>query len=135
MSEKKPWTEDDVLKIMAIMRNLDAMSLNEPISNETEKTITELGDMIEDTGPGPQELLEQKDRVALLRQAVKYLKPREQMIITMRYGLLDGNFKTLDECGQYFGVSRERIRQVETKAIRKLKWVIKCKYKLKWEDV
>lgn len=135
MSEKKQWTEDDVLKLMTIIRNFNAASLSDPVGNDAEQDVAELGDVIEDRGPGPQELLEQEDRLKFLREIVKKLKPREQMVISMRYGLIDGNYKTLEECGQHFGVSRERIRQIEATAIRKLKWLIKCKYGLKLEDL
>ena len=135
MSESKQWTENDVLKLMALIHNLNAASLSDTIGDNAEPNNVEIGDTVEDTNPGPQELLEQQDRIALLRKAVKKLEPREQMVISMRYGLIDGNFRTLEECGQHFGVSRERIRQVEVRALRKLKWIIKCKYKLKQEDL
>lgn len=130
----KQWTEQDVLKLMEIMRNLDVQSLNTPVQSEMDRTQSEIGDFIMDNGPGPQEIVEQKDKIALLNKAVALLPPREQLIIQLRYGLKDGKYRTLEECGAEFGVTRERIRQIETKALHKLKWIIKCKYKLKQED-
>lgn len=130
----KQWTEEEVLKVMDIMRTLDVQSLSTPIGKGDEKDF-ELGDIIVDNGPGPQELVEHADMIRILNKALTYLKPREQLIIQMRYGLKDGVFRTLDECGEHFGVTRERIRQVEMKAMKKLKWVIKCKFKLRRCDL
>jgi RNA polymerase primary sigma factor len=61
----------------------------------------------------------------LLREKIDHvldtLSPREAMVLKMRYGLLDGKTKTLEEVGQFFNVTRERIRQIEVKALRKLR--------------
>jgi len=54
-------------------------------------------------------------------QVLDTLSPREAMVLKMRYGLLDGKTKTLEEVGQFFNVTRERIRQIEVKALRKLR--------------
>lgn len=131
--KKVTWTEEDVLKLLAIMHTADVDSLNRLVGQDDSQI--ELGELLLDEGPGPQELAERTDRLNILRKAVKELKPREQIIIDMRYGLTDGKFRTLDECGQFFGVTRERIRQVEARAIKKLKWIIRCKYKLKETDL
>ena len=56
------------------------------------------------------------------------LGPREAMVLKMRYGLLDGKAKTLEEVGQYFNVTRERIRQIEVKALRKLRHPSRSRY-------
>ena len=131
----KQWTEEEVVKLLNILNTINVDSLDRPVSNDCEDNPLILGDSVLDEGPGPQELAERSDRNRILNEAVSKLKPREAMIIQMRYGLKDGQFKTLDECGAYFGVTRERIRQVETKAMRKLKWIILHKYKLKPEDL
>lgn len=131
----KRWTEQDVLKIMALMENMEVDSLNRLVGNSAEDEQTELGNFVEDFGPGPQEIAEREDTIRLLNKAVEELGPREQRIIKLRYGLEDGQFKTLDEIGDMYGVTRERIRQVEMKAIKKLKWIIQHKYKLKQEDL
>lgn len=131
----KQWTEEEVIKLLSILNTINVDSLDRPVSNDCEDNPLILGDSVLDEGPGPQELAERSDRNRILNEAVSKLKPKEAMIIQMRYGLKDGKFRTLDECGAYFGVTRERIRQVETKAMRKLKWIILHKYKLKPEDL
>ena len=131
----KQWTEEVVIKLLSILNTINVDSLDRPVSNDCEDNPLILGDSVLDEGPGPQELAERSDRNRILNEAVSKLKPKEAMIIQMRYGLKDGKFRTLDECGAYFGVTRERIRQVETKAMRKLKWIILHKYKLKPEDL
>jgi len=97
----------------------------EPISLETpigEEEDSHLGDFIEDRGViSPAEavininLKEQTDSV------LKTLTPREEKVIKMRFGLDDGSEHTLEEVGQSFAVTRERIRQIEAKALRKLR--------------
>jgi RNA polymerase primary sigma factor len=57
----------------------------------------------------------------LIDQMLAFLPPRQQTIIKMRFGLWDGERKTLQQIGDHFGVTRERIRQLEKKAMRKLK--------------
>src|SRR4030095_15140128 len=57
----------------------------------------------------------------ITRQALNTLTPREERVIIMRFGLEDGTERTLEEVGQNFGVTRERIRQIEAKALRKLR--------------
>lgn len=129
----KKWTVEEVLNVLSIMRMTEVESLNKLVG-DCEKQL-ELGEIIVDPSPGPQEIAEASDRNRILREAVSLLKPREQMIIGLRYGLIDGKFHTLDECGKQFSLTRERIRQIEMRGIKKLKWIIKCKYKLKETDL
>jgi RNA polymerase primary sigma factor len=95
------------------------MSLETPIWKEGE---SELGDVIEDKGLiSPSEAaikLNLKERMATM---LKTLTPREEAIIRMRFGLDDGTERTLEEVGQRFAVTRERIRQIEAKVLRKLR--------------
>ncbi|MGC9796854.1 RNA polymerase sigma factor RpoD [Fervidobacterium riparium] len=63
-----------------------------------------------------------------ISKLLETLNDREKMVIKMRYGLLDGKSKTLEEVGQYFGVTRERIRQIEVKALRKLRHPSRSRY-------
>jgi len=69
---------------------------------------------------------------ALLRQGIEKalatLTPREARVLKLRFGLDDGQARTLEEVGREFGVTRERIRQIETKALRKLKYVTRRRY-------
>jgi RNA polymerase primary sigma factor len=94
------------------------ISLETPIGKEED---SRLGDFIESDGETPE------DRVAkvLLREdlegVLETLTPRERDVLKLRYGLDDGRMKTLEEIGQIFNVTRERIRQIEAKALRKLR--------------
>jgi RNA polymerase primary sigma factor len=96
-----------------------------PISFETpigEEEDAHLGDFIEDKAVlSPSEVaisVSLKEKVASM---LKKLTPREERIIRMRFGFDDGNPHTLEEVGQTFAVTRERIRQIEAKALRKLR--------------
>jgi RNA polymerase primary sigma factor len=95
------------------------LSLETPIGNDGD---SELGDLIEDkTVVSPSEAvinLNLKERMAAM---LKTLSAREEAIIRMRFGLDDGTERTLEEVGQTFAVTRERIRQIEAKVLRKLR--------------
>lgn len=109
-----------VEKIMEIQRTAqDPVSLETPIGEEED---SHLGDFIEDsTYPQPSEKVEQSMIREQLFQVLSTLTPREEKVIRMRFGLDDNKTRTLEEVGQEFGVTRERIRQIEAKALRKLK--------------
>jgi len=107
-------------KVRKIMRiSQEPMSLDMPVGQEDS---SQLGDFIPDDnllGPvdaaGRQLLKEQ------IRSALGVLSERERQVLELRFGLQDGHDNTLEEVGQYFGVTRERIRQIEAKALRKLR--------------
>ncbi len=97
----------------------DPVSLETPIGEEED---SHLGDFIEDTTAAqPAEKAEQSMVKEQLMQVLSTLTPREEKVIRMRYGLDDNRQRTLEEVGQAFGVTRERIRQIEAKALRKLR--------------
>jgi RNA polymerase primary sigma factor len=97
----------------------------QPISLETpfgEEEHAHLGDFIEDRGVvSPTDAVININLKEITRQALNTLTPREERVIIMRFGLEDGTERTLEEVGQNFGVTRERIRQIEAKALRKLR--------------
>jgi len=97
----------------------------EPISLETpigEEEDSHLGDFIEDKlMPSPPETVIHINLREQIEEALKSLTEREAKVLKMRFGLGDGNEHTLEEVGQQFKVTRERIRQIEAKALRKLK--------------
>src|SRR4026207_554808 len=97
----------------------------EPISLETpigEEEDSHLGDFIEDRGVvSPADALININRKEMAEQVLNTLPPREERVIKMRFGLEDGTEHTLEEVGQNFAVTRERIRQIEAKALRKLR--------------
>jgi RNA polymerase primary sigma factor len=112
---------EDIEKVHHIRKiSQDTVSLETSVGDDDDKDST-LGDFIEDTKTVS------PDRIAsleLLRDHVKLaidkLTPREQKILQMRFGLNDGIAHTLEEVGQEFGVTRERIRQIEAKALEKI---------------
>ena len=97
----------------------------EPISLETpigEEEDSHLGDFIEDRGVvSPAEQVINTNLMEMTEAVLKTLTPREEKVIKMRFGVGDGSEHTLEEVGQSFQVTRERIRQIETKALRKLR--------------
>jgi len=103
-----------------------------PISFETpigEEGDSHLGDFIEDkTVVSPSEAAMNLSLKEKMSSVLKKLSPREERIIRMRFGFEDGNPRTLEEVGQVFAVTRERIRQIEAKALRKLRHPSRSNY-------
>ena len=107
-------------KVVEIKKSaLDPISLETPIGEEED---SKMSDFIEDESQkSPMEIASQKLLHEQLLSVIETLTPREQQVIRERYGLIDGKSKTLEEVGREFSVTRERIRQIEAKALRKLK--------------
>jgi RNA polymerase primary sigma factor len=106
-----------VRKVMKIAQ--EPISLETPIGEEED---SHLGDFIEDqTAVSPSEAVINLDLKQQTTGVLKTLTPREEKVIKMRFGLEDGSERTLEEVGQSFAVTRERIRQIEAKALRKLR--------------
>lgn len=107
-------------KVRKIMRiSQEPMSLEMPIGQEDSSL---LGDFIEDDKlPGPVDAASRQLLKEQIRQALGVLSDREREVLEMRFGLIDGQDHTLEEVGRHFGVTRERIRQIEAKALRKLR--------------
>lgn len=97
----------------------------EPVSLETpigEEEDSHLGDFIEDQdAPAPAEAASFRLLKEQLEEVLNTLTPREEKVLRLRFGLDDGRARTLEEVGQIFNVTRERIRQIEAKALRKLR--------------
>ena len=108
---------DKVRKVRKIAQ--EPISLETPIGEEGD---SHLGDFIEDRGVvSPAEAVINLNLKEQTDQVLKTLAPREEKIVKMRFGLEDGSEHTLEEVGQSFAVTRERIRQIEAKALRKLR--------------
>ncbi len=107
-------------KVRNILRiSQDPMSLETPIGHEDS---TELGDFIEDESVEEPVVAASKELLRdQIRQVLGFLTDREREVLEMRFGLNDGKDHTLEEVGKKFGVTRERIRQIEAKALRKLR--------------
>ena len=110
-------SEDKVREIMKIAQ--EPVSLETPIGEEED---SHLGDFIpDDDAPAPAEAAARTLMKEQLLNALKTLTPREEMVLKLRFGLEDGRQRTLEEVGREFKVTRERIRQIEAKALRKLR--------------
>lgn len=99
-------------------------SLATPVGDEDD---SQLGDFIADQGLTPDEAATRELLKEHLSDVLDTLSPREKRVLQLRFGLEDGKQRTLEEVGKEFGVTRERIRQIEAKAIRKLKHPTRAK--------
>ena len=110
-------TEAKVIEIQKIAQ--DPVSLETPIGEEED---SHLGDFIEDnTTTSPSEVVAQSMLKEQLLAVLNTLTPREEKVLRLRFGIDDGRQRTLEEVGKEFAVTRERIRQIEAKALRKLR--------------
>jgi len=107
-------------RVSEIMRlGQEPMSLEGPVGADAS---AELGDFIEDdVVPSPMAAVDSHLLREYLRDALEGLNQREREVLELRYGLVDGHNYTLAEVGEHFNVTRERIRQIELKALRKLR--------------
>ena len=97
----------------------DTLSLDTPVGDEED---TSIGSFVEDDRtPGPADATSNAMLAEALKEILDTLTEREADVLKMRFGMYDGRTHTLEEVGQIFGVTRERIRQIENKAIRKLR--------------
>jgi RNA polymerase primary sigma factor len=110
-------TDEKVRQVLDVSRH--PISLEAPVGQDGEAF---LGDFIEDSAlPPPVELASHQLLKMQIAEALDKLSERERRIIVLRFGLEDGRFRTLEEVGREFGITRERIRQIEAKALRKLR--------------
>lgn len=117
IAKKMDMSVNKVRKIIKIAQ--EPISLETPIGEEED---SHLGDFIEDKIiPSPPDTVININLREQIEEALKSLTEREAKVLRMRFGLGDGNEHTLEEVGQQFKVTRERIRQIEAKALRKLK--------------
>ncbi len=123
---RKPTEEEIATRMEITIEKLRfiAKSAQLPISLETpigKEEDSRLGDFIESDGETPEERVSKILLREDLESVLATLTPRERDVLKLRYGLDDGRMKTLEEIGQIFNVTRERIRQIEAKALRKLR--------------
>ena len=103
----------------------EPMSLEMPIGAEENSS---LGDFIEDESVlGPMDAASRELLKEQMQDALDSLSERERKVLELRFGLVDGQSRTLGEVGEEFGVTRERIRQIEAKALRKLRHPIRSR--------
>ena len=116
IAKESTFSSDKIRKILKIAQ--EPISLETPVGDDD----SHLGDFLEDEKTvSPPEIVSQMNLREQLEMILSTLTEREARVIQMRFGLNDGNEHTLEEVGQEFQVTRERIRQIEAKALRKLK--------------
>ena len=117
IAEKMGISPEKVREILKIAQ--DPVSLETPIGEEVD---SHLGDFIEDyDSPAPAETASYSLLKEQLNEVLHTLTPREEHVLKLRFGLEDGRTRTLEEVGSEFHITRERIRQIEAKALRKLR--------------
>ena len=117
LSELTGLDEDDVEDMLRLSRR--TVSLDTPVGEDESTTV---GNFIEDeTSASPEELATEDSVRAVIAEQLDTLQPREKSVLEMRFGLNRDRPCTLEDVGRRFGVTRERIRQIEAKALRKLR--------------
>lgn len=117
IAQEMDMSVEKVMEIQKIAQ--DPVSLETPIGEEDD---SHLGDFIQDEdSPAPQDAASYTLLREQLNEVMKTLTPREAKVLRLRFGLDDGKARTLEEVGKEFDVTRERIRQIEAKALRKLR--------------
>ena len=117
LAEKTGLSADRVREIQRIA--LDPLSLDSPVGEEDDSN---LADFIEDSGAdAPAEVATRRMLAQAVEEALGELSDREKEVVKLRFGLIDGQSRTLEEVGKEFGVTRERIRQIEAKTLAKLR--------------
>ncbi len=130
LSQELKISVDKVREILKV--SAEPVSLDSPIGEEDD---SHLGDFIrDDTIMGPEEAASYSILKDQITQLLDTLTEREQRVLILRFGLSDGRSRTLEEVGQEFNVTRERIRQIEAKALRKLRHPSRAKM-LKGYDI
>jgi len=123
IAEKMDYPEHKVRKILKIAK--EPISLETPIGEEED---SHLGDFIEDKKvPSPADAIIAKNLSEQSRRVLATLTPREEKVLRMRFGIGEKSDHTLEEVGKDFTVTRERIRQIEAKALRKLRHPVRSK--------
>ena len=117
LAEEMEMPEDKIRKVMKIAK--EPISMETPIGDDEDSS---LGDFIEDSNIlSPQDAADSEGRLETVREMLSTLTPREAKVLRMRFGLSMNTDHTLEEVGKQFDVTRERIRQIEAKALRKLR--------------
>lgn len=129
----KKYTPKEIERILLLAQ--DVVSLNLVIGGPDGEADTEIGDLIPDEGPGPEDLLLIEDRKSNVHRCLNSaLRPREAEVLKMRFGIDNYPIMTLEEIGDKLNITRERVRQIEDKALRKAK-VYFLRQKMRFEDI
>jgi RNA polymerase sigma factor (sigma-70 family) len=131
LAEEMGADADYVNRLMMAVRK--ATSIETPLDDEEHYHLADI--LTEDEQPGPFSITEHIELVKLVTSWLELLSPTERAVIKLRFGLRDGEVKTLESIGEMFGVTRERIRQIEVKALQHLRQVMEQKDLILLEDV
>lgn len=119
---------EEIENTQSILHNMAIISTSSPIGEDME---SELGDFIPDNSADDPSLgVEREEAIKQLNTLIGELSPREKKVIEMRYGLADNKVHTLEDIGRQFDITRERVRQIENKAKRKLNALSTKLYKI-----
>lgn len=116
------FSEKRVLTLIAATR--EPVQLDTPVGEDGESTLI---DFVPDSAPTPEKLVVDSIAKKQIRSMVELLPPRDAEVVKMRYGFYNGRFYTLEEVGEKFNVTRERIRQIEMRALRELRLIMESK--------
>ncbi len=111
-------TKDRVIELLNISEQ--PVSLDAPVADDEQYHLADM--LVDDSMMAPLDQVSQQQQREHIERAMTVLNPRERTIIEMRYGLCDGHYHTLDDVSVKFQLTRERIRQIEVKALRKLRY-------------
>ena len=117
LSTRTGLTIDRLREIQRIA--LDPLSLDSPVGEEDDSNLADF--IMDSTADAPAEVATRRMLTEAVEEALGELSPREQEVVRLRFGLVDGQARTLEEVGREFGVTRERIRQIEAKTLAKLR--------------
>ncbi len=118
LAEELQWNIQQVAKILAVSQ-IGVVSLE--AGWDEDKGDGSLLDTLPSSDPSPEEAAIQRSLVAMLHRTLAQLTDRQKLVVAKRFGLLDGNARTLEEIGSELGLTRERIRQIEAKALDRLR--------------
>ena len=117
LSEEMDLDETKINHIIKISQ--DIVPLEAPVGSEEDSKLSDF--IADEDAPSPNDMTAHQILKENIKSMLDYLSPRERKILEMRFGLIDGVAHTLEEVGQDFGVTRERIRQIEAKVLQKLR--------------
>ncbi|MCI5131941.1 MAG: sigma-70 family RNA polymerase sigma factor, partial [Candidatus Electrothrix sp. EH2] len=127
LEEMADQLDTDVEYVQAALKTArDAISLDAPVGDEEDTMLSDF--IVDDVNPGPQEISITESLKRCLNKVMGELTEREEQVLRLRYGIEVGCDHTLEEVGQRFDVTRERIRQIEAQAIKKLRHPTRSKY-------
>ena len=113
---------------------LKVSSLESPLNDEEEENFT-LKETLRSEKEGPMSLIESLEMMKLLHSWLKVLSPQQRRVIELRFGFYDGEVWTLEAIGKLYGVTRERIRQIEAEALERLRSLIKTKDLILFKEI